>query len=117
MGQYALCMGVNDYSQFVAENPGWHADPLPYSSKNAQDFAHLLSIDSGQGIDGAARGQGYDAPYCLRLVGEGGLQGRAALVELGSGDGGSIAARSVFGPPVPGIPCPRPVAAPRGAAR
>src|SRR5437773_8005857 len=35
-----------------------------------------------------------------QVVGEGGLQGRAALVELGSGDGGSIAARSVFGPPL-----------------
>src|SRR3989442_33529 len=42
MGQYALCMGVNDYNQFLAENPGWTAGPLPYSGKNAQDFAQLL---------------------------------------------------------------------------
>lgn len=43
MTQYALCMGVNDYSQFRAEKPlGYTGGDLPYSVKNANDFAQLL---------------------------------------------------------------------------
>jgi hypothetical protein len=36
-------MGVNDYSQFRAEKPlGYTGGDLPYSTKNANDFAQLL---------------------------------------------------------------------------
>jgi hypothetical protein len=49
MTAYALCMGVNDYSQWRAV--GWTAADLPYSINNAEDFAQLLI--NGFGFDPA----------------------------------------------------------------
>src|SRR5450432_3342005 len=40
MTQYALCMGVSDYSQW--RTAGWQVSDLPYSIKNAEDFAQIL---------------------------------------------------------------------------
>lgn len=45
MAQYALCMGVSDYSQW--RNIGWDVADLPYSTLNAQAFATLLTTKFG----------------------------------------------------------------------
>jgi hypothetical protein len=49
MTLYALCAGVSDYSQW--RTIGWNAPDLPYSIKNAEDFAQILI--SGFGADPA----------------------------------------------------------------
>ncbi len=45
MTLYALCAGVSDYSQW--RNIGWDAPDLPYSIKNAEDFAQILIANFG----------------------------------------------------------------------
>lgn len=45
MTLYALCAGVSDYSQW--RNIGWDAPDLPYSVKNAEDFAQILIANFG----------------------------------------------------------------------
>jgi hypothetical protein len=45
MTLYALCAGVSDYSQW--RNIGWNAPDLPYSVKNAEDFAQILITSFG----------------------------------------------------------------------
>lgn len=45
MNKYALCVGINDYSQWRAA--GWDAANLPYSLKNCEDLAQLLADHVG----------------------------------------------------------------------
>lgn len=45
MTLFALCAGVSDYSQW--RNIGWDTPDLPYSIKNAEDFARILIDNFG----------------------------------------------------------------------